>query len=194
GAVLTGRVTRMVQFGAFVELEPGVEGLIHISNFGTGRRINHPKEVVSEGEKLEVRVLSVDNQARRIGLELVFSGPAGVASPVPEIREGDVLVGTVDAVKDYGVFVGLPGGKSGLLHVSEMGDARKGDLRNRFPLGSSVQVEVLAIDPETKKVALSTKSLSTRMEESHFKEFATTQRGAGSLWTLGDLLKDKLKQ
>jgi ribosomal protein S1 len=146
--------------------------------------------VVSEGEELEVRVLSVDPQLRRIGLELTLSGQA---SPVPEIKVGDVLTGTVDAVKDYGVFVSLPGGKAGLLHVSEMGDTRKGELRNRFPVGSTVQVEVLAMDSGTKRISLSTRSLSTRIEESHFKEFSTAGGGTSSLGTLGDLLKEKLK-
>ncbi|MGO9570342.1 MAG: S1 RNA-binding domain-containing protein [Desulfomonilaceae bacterium] len=190
---LTGKVTKLMNFGAFVQLEPGVEGLIHISHLGMGRRINHPKEAVSEGDEVQVRIISVDQAARRIGLELVFQGSEEEGSAQPELREGDVVTGTVDSIKDYGVFVSLPGGKSGLLHVSEIGDRKTGDLRNRFQPGSSVEVQILGVDAESKKISLSTKSLSRSVEQSQFKEFATEKGGTKSLGTLGDLLKDKIK-
>jgi len=192
--VLTGTVTKLMNFGAFVQLEPGVEGLIHISNLGMGRRINHPKEAVSEGEEVQVRVITVDQAARRIGLELLFQGSEGEGSSQPELKEGDVVTGTVDSIKDYGVFVSLPGGKSGLLHISEISDKKTGDLRNRFQVGSSLEVQILGVDSETKKISLSTKSLSRTAEQSQFKQFVTDKGGAKSLGTLGDLLKDKIKE
>jgi small subunit ribosomal protein S1 len=192
--VLTGTVTKLMNFGAFVQLEPGVEGLIHISNLGMGRRINHPKEAVSEGEQVQVRVITVDQEARRIGLELVYQGTEGEGSSQPEFKEGDIITGIVDSIKDYGVFVSLPGGKSGLLHISEIGDKKTGELRNRFQVGSSLEVQILGVDSETKKISLSTKSLSRSAEQSQFKEFVTDKGGAKSLGTLGDLLKDKIKE
>jgi small subunit ribosomal protein S1 len=192
--VLTGTVTKLMNFGAFVQLEPGVEGLIHISNLGMGRRINHPKEAVSEGEEVRVRVITVDQEARRIGLELVYQGSEGEGPSQPEFKEGDVVTGTVDSIKDYGLFVSLPGGKPGLLHISEIGDKKTGDLRNRFQVGSPLEVQILGVDSETKKISLSTKSLSRSAEQSQFKEFVTGKGGAKSLGTLGDLLKDKIKE
>jgi ribosomal protein S1 len=81
-----------------------------------------------------------------------------------------------------------------LLHVSEIGEQRKGDLRGKFPVGSSVDVQILSIDPESQKIALSTKRLSKKLEDSHFVDFAAEKRDKGSLGTLGDLLKDKLKR
>ncbi|MDQ7784624.1 MAG: 30S ribosomal protein S1 [Desulfomonilaceae bacterium] len=189
-----GKVTKLMNFGAFVELEPGVEGLVHISNLGSGRRLNHPKEVLTEGDEVEVKVLSVDSESRRIGLELVTSGQGEDQVPAVELNEGAVVQGVVESVKDYGVFLSLPGGKSGLLHVSEIGEQRKGDLRGRFPVGSSVDVQILSIDSESKKISLSTKRLSKKMEDSHFADFAADKKDRGSLGTLGDLLKDKLKK
>jgi small subunit ribosomal protein S1 len=191
--VLAGTVTKLMNFGAFVELEPGVEGLIHISNLGMGRRINHPKEAVSEGDQVQVKVISVDQEARRIGLELMFQGLEEEGSSAPELKQGDVVTGIVDSIKDYGVFVSLPSARSGLLHVSEIGDRKTGDLRNRFQTGSSIEVQILGIDPETKKISLSTKSLSRSAEDSQFKEFVGGKGGPKSLGTLGDLLKDKIK-
>jgi small subunit ribosomal protein S1 len=185
-----GLVTRLADFGAFVQLEPGVEGLIHISNLGMGRRINHPKEAVGEGEEVEVTVLSVDGEARRIGLALdvVATGQAETA----ELRKGNLVTGTVDSVVDFGVFVSLPGGKTGLLHVSEIEGAGRGDLRRKFVPGEPVQVEILDTDPAADRISLSTRSLAHRAEDSRFKEFAAS-RDEGSFGTLGDLLKDKLK-
>ncbi|MBI5252770.1 MAG: S1 RNA-binding domain-containing protein, partial [Desulfomonile tiedjei] len=191
-AVIEGAVTKLMNFGAFVQLEPGVEGLIHISNLGAGRRINHPREVVSEGDQVQVRIISVDQQARRIGLELKHPGIEGSLDAV-ELREGDVVTGEVDSVKDYGLFVTLPGGKSGLLHVSEVGDGRTGDLRSRFAVGSSIQVQILAVDVESGKISLSTKSLKQHEEHSQFKEFITGKESRSSFGTLGELLKDKIK-
>lgn len=191
---LSGKVIKLMNFGAFVQLEPGVEGLVHISNMGGGRRINHPKEVLTEGDEVEVKVLSVDAGTRRIGLELVTSRPGDEAAPAAELSEGIVVQGIVESVKDYGVFLSLPGGKSGLLHQSEIGDQRKSDLRGRFPVGSSVDVEILSIDPQSKKIALSTKRLAKKIEDSQFADFASEKRDKGSWGTLGDLLKDKLKR
>lgn len=190
--VVQGTVTKLMNFGAFVQLEPGVEGLIHISNLGGGRRINHPKDVVSAGDHVEVRIISVDQAARRIGLELRHPGLEGSAEAVALV-EGDVVSGEVDSVKEYGVFVALPGGKSGLLHISEIGDGKSGDLRSRFQLGATIQVQVMAVDAESGKISLSTKSLKQREENSQFKEFITGQESRSSFGTLGQLLKDKIR-
>jgi len=187
--VVSGTVTRLTNFGAFVELEPGIEGLIHVSNLGFGRRINHPKEVLTPGDHVDVRILTVDKDARRLGLELILAD----AEPQPELTEGSVVSGMVDSVKDYGVFVSLPGRKTGLLHVSEIGDGKTGDLRKRFPLGSPIEVQVLSIDPETQKVALSTKSISRKIEESSFSDFVKGKGRGSSFGTLGDILKEKIK-
>jgi small subunit ribosomal protein S1 len=191
--VIHGTVTKLMNFGAFVELEPGIEGLIHISNLGMGRRINHPKEVLSEGDSVEARVLSVDQGARRIGLELKHSVTTEGSEGQVALQSGDVVEGIVESVKDYGVFVSLPGNKTGLLHVSEIGDGRSGDLRGRFPLDSKLLVHVLSIDEASGKISLSTKTLKKNAEDQQFKEFVTGKNRESSFGTLGQLLKDKIK-
>lgn len=193
--VATGTVTKLMNYGAFVELEPGVEGLIHISNFGTGQRINHPREVLDEGQTVQVKILSVDQEARRIGLELKSQAADAEQPEGTPPKQGDVVSGTVEAVKDYGVFVRLPSGISGLLHVSEIPEGRRGDLRKRFPTGATIEVEVLDIDEKSDKVSLSLRSLGDKTEKAQFKDYeAGKAGGAGSFGTLGELLKDKLKK
>ncbi len=187
--IVSGKVTKLMNFGAFVELEPGIEGLIHLSNLGFGRRVNHPKEVLSTGDEVEVRVLTVDKESKRIGLELILAG----MEPEPAVTEGTVVSGVVDSVKDYGIFVSLPGRKTGLLHVSEISDGKTGDLRKRFALGSEIEVQILSIDPETQKISLSTKSLSNRAEESNVNDFMKGKGRGSSFGTLGDILKEKMK-
>jgi small subunit ribosomal protein S1 len=189
--VLEGTVRKLMDFGAFVELEPGIEGLVHISHLGAGRRINHPKEVVSEGDHVEVKVLSVDQEAHRIGLELTHALDE-TGEPPPELNPGDLVSGTVDSVKDYGLFVLLPGGKTGLLHVSEMAEGGGVDVRRRFKPDDVIDVEILSIDPDTGKISLSSKSLSRKEEDAQAKEYGRKGK-EGSIGTLGDLLKDKIK-
>jgi small subunit ribosomal protein S1 len=187
--VVSGKVTKLMNFGAFVELEPGIEGLIHLSNLGFGRRVNHPKEVLSTGDEVEVRVLTVDRESKRIGLELILAG----MEPEPALTQGTVVAGVVDSIKDYGIFVSLPGRKTGLLHVSEISDGKTGDLRKRFALGSEIEVQILSIDTETQKISLSTKSLSNKAEESNVTDFMKGQGKGSSFGKLGDILKDKMK-
>jgi len=191
--IVDGIVTRLMNFGVFVQLEPGVEGLIHISNLGVGRRISHPREVVSEGDHVRVRILSIEPQSRRIGLELVPDTMVG-GQQYSEILEGEVLIGTVEGIKDYGIFVGLPDGRTGLLHFSELASHGKGEASRRFAVGDQIEVQVLRIDSGSGRVSLSTKSLERREEESNLREFTDKQAAKSSFGTLGDLLADKLNK
>jgi small subunit ribosomal protein S1 len=188
GAIITGQVMRLAPFGAFVQLEPGIEGLLHISSLGLGRRIAHPKEVISEGEELQVRIASVDATARRIGLELSF--PSDDAEGMQDgLKPGVILTGTVEAIKPYGAFVRLPGGETGLLHISEMDGDTTGDLRRRYPQGSSVTVQVLKVEPGAGKISLGTKNLKEAEESRAFKAYQGEKGGAGSFGTLAALFK-----
>jgi small subunit ribosomal protein S1 len=194
GMELHGRITRLTTFGAFVELEPGIEGMIHVSNFNTGRRIKHPKEVVNEGDEVLARVVSVDQDAHRIALEMVVAGQtAEDGGERIELVPGTIVSGTVDSTKTYGVFISLPGGKSGLLHVSEIGESKSQDLRNRFPIGASVEVQVLDIDPAAGKISLTIKGLERKGEQGSYSDFLKGSKAGSSMGTLGDILKSKLK-
>ena len=189
GAIMTGQVMRLAPFGAFVQLEPGIEGLLHISSLGLGRRVAHPKEVMAEGEEVQVRIASVDAIARRISLELSFASSADNERVEVELEPGAILTGTVDALKPYGAFVLLPGGKTGLLHISEMDGDTTGDLRRKYPQGSSITVQVVKVDPGSGKISLSTKDLKEAEESRAFKAYQGDKADAGSLGTMASLFK-----
>lgn len=159
--VVSGRVTRLADFGAFVELEPGVEGLVHIGEMAYGRRVGHPREVVSEGDMVKVMVLKVDTQRQRISLSLKRMGDdpwqgASVRWPVDSIAEG-----TVTRIVDFGAFVELAQGVEGLVHISELSDKHVPSPHSVVREGQAVQVKVLEVDEERNRISLSMKQASS---------------------------------
>ena len=193
GSRVTGKVVRLTPFGAFVNLEPGIDGLIHISNLGTGRRINHPKEVVSVGQTLETYILSVDKDNRKISLSVNPKvEPEKIALPVI----GDILEGKIEKIMPFGVFVKLKSGLTGLVPNSEMATAQGSDHKKMFPEGSDIKVAVIEIDTDNNKIKLSRKAAMDMVVKQEYEEYLTESRQAdsssGGLGTLGDLLKAKV--
>lgn len=155
GDRVSGVIVRLQPFGAFVELMPGVDGLIHISALGAQRRIAHPREIVSEGERVDCAIESIDVQARRIALRRL-TGDDAVDFPAPQQegaptaaapRVGDTVEVTVDKVEPFGLFVAFSGGR-GLVPNAEMGTPRGTDHRKMFPAGSTFRAEIVERDAQ----------------------------------------------
>ena len=145
----TGRVTRLAEFGAFVELEPGVEGLAHASTFAPTGRSEGWSTSVAPGMTGAFEILSIDLEKKRIGVALVPEGSAragGTAPSPPEIVPGARLTGKVERHEKFGVFVFLAPGRTGLIPMSETGVAREADVAKAFPVGADVEVVVLEVD------------------------------------------------
>jgi small subunit ribosomal protein S1 len=188
-----GAVVRLVQFGAFVNLEPGIDGLIHISALGGGRRIRHPKDVVEVGQWVEAYVTAVDPASKRISLSLQPRVPKE-AVVLPEA--GDVLEGIVDRVMSFGIFIKLDSGLTGLLPNPEIGTPKGTNHSRMFPEGMKMQVLVKAVDTEKGKISLSRVGLEEKVAQEEFKQYQDSvksqERASGSLGSLGDLLRAKL--
>ena len=148
GSWVTGRVVRLMPFGAFVQLVPGVDGLLPIASLGRGRHIVDPGEVVKVGVELDLKIESMDPVARRISLSLVDKRVAALKPG--EIAVGATLKGIVESARDFGVFVRLSEDKTGLLHVSEAGVPKGGNnqaqLEAKFPAGSEIEVVVKGME------------------------------------------------
>ncbi|MDT8389987.1 MAG: S1 RNA-binding domain-containing protein [Lentisphaeria bacterium] len=199
GRKVKGVVTKLMPFGAFVALEPGVEGLVHISKLGAGRRINHPKEVVEEGQTVEVEIESIDLDARKMSLSMESNrgGQTGAENdteaapqPVGQVVVGGRVTGVVQGIKHFGVFVSLPGDHTGLLHISQVdykgGRDVEGWLRVNMPEGSQIDVVIEKMDGD--RISLTT---AEKWDKENNKEDISGFMIAGddgALGSLGDAL------
>jgi len=157
--LVTARITRLAEFGAFAELAEGVEGLIPISEMSFERRIKHPSELLSDGDVVQLRVLNVDCEAKRISLSLKRVGDdpwtgASVRWPAESVVEG-----VVTRLAEFGAFVELAGGVEGLVHISELDDNRVRSVGEVVREGQLVQAKVLEVDEERRRISLSIKAL-----------------------------------
>jgi small subunit ribosomal protein S1 len=201
GEIIRGKVSRITDFGAFVEVSPGVDGLVHISEISY-ERLSHPSRLLKEGDGVEALVLGIDSEAHRISLSIK---EAGLKKKISEeegpdkvrLEAGQVLRGIVEDVKPYGLFIRLPqlGRKvRGLLPNEELRASEKGDVKKRFPRGREIQVEIVSID-EKGKIRLSQRAMEEREDREDYERFVEKEDRSGNLGTLGDVFKNlKLKK
>jgi small subunit ribosomal protein S1 len=190
GKVLRGKVTSLASYGAFVDLG-GIEGLIHVSELGHGR-VAHPQEVVAVGDEVEVQVLAIappDARGReRISLSRRATTPDPWHAEAAKLTTGRRLTGRVRRLETFGAFVELAPGVDGLLHVSELAELGKQELRHPrevLKVGQPIEVTVLSVTPETRRIAL---ALARSAEESEARGEGAGSRSGGGFGALGDFL------
>jgi len=160
GTRLFGKVTNLTDYGSFVEIEQGIEGLVHVSEMDWTNKNVHPSKVVQVGDEVEVMILEIDEDRRRISLGMKQC----MANPWEEFaqnfKKGDKLKGAIKSITDFGVFVGLPGGIDGLVHLSDLSWSETGEEAvRRFKKGDEVDAVVLSIDVEKERISLGIKQL-----------------------------------
>jgi small subunit ribosomal protein S1 len=160
GTRLFGRVTNIADYGAFVEIEPGIEGLVHVSEMDWTNKNVAPGKVVTLGEEVEVMVLEIDEDKRRISLGMKQCKPNPWEEFAQNVKRGDRVKGPVKSITDFGVFVGLAAGIDGLVHLSDLSWSEPGEsaVRN-FKKGQEVEAVVLAVDVERERISLGIKQL-----------------------------------
>jgi len=192
----SGRVTRVAEFGAFVELEPGIEALAHASTFAPTVSGGWSSQV-TPGMTGTFEILSIDLEQKRIGVALVVEGsvPAkGTAGGRPGIVPGARLTGKVERHEKFGVFVFLAPGRTGLIPLSETGVAKESDVPKTFPVGTDVEVIVLEVDPLGRRIRLSAKAVMEAREAEEMREWVERQAPpAEGFGTLADKLRSALK-
>jgi len=194
GQVLTGRITRIADFGAFVELEAGIEALAHVSTFAPTGKSGGFSKSVAVGMSGAFEILSVDPAAKRIGVALVPEGStrAGAAKPSrSSIEPGARLTGKVERHDKMGVFVFLAPGITGLLPLTETGQAHGVDLQKALPIGSDIDVIVLEADSARRRIRLSVKAIAAAAEAAEVSDYAA-RAGAAQTQSFGSLA-DKLR-
>ena len=160
GARLFGKVTNITDYGAFVEIEPGVEGLVHVSEMDWTNKNIHPTKVVQLGDEVEVMVLDIDTERRRISLGMKQCQPNPWQEFAANHNKNEKIKGKIKSITDFGVFIGLEGGIDGLVHLSDLSWARAGEEAVRdYKKGDDVEALILAIDPERERISLGIKQL-----------------------------------
>ena len=196
GQVVNGKVTRLAEFGAFVELEPGVEALAHASSFAPTGRSRGWTGQVAVGATAAFEILSVDPDKKRIGVALLPEGSAraGAARPsASDIVPGARLTGTVERHEKFGVFVFLAPGRTGLIPMSETGLTNEGDVSKVFPIGGEVTVIVLDVDADTKRIRLSAKAVRDAQEAAELRDYSERSPSSQGFGSLADKLRGAMK-
>ncbi|HYS53662.1 MAG TPA: 30S ribosomal protein S1 [Thermoanaerobaculia bacterium] len=167
GSVITGKVRNLTDFGAFVELEEGIDGLVHISDMSWNRRLKHPSEVLKKGDTVQARVINVDPEGQRLSLSIKEFLPNEWDNFAKAHNVGEEIVGTISKITDFGLFIRLTEGVEGLAHVSEIHRDPKSKLDKTFKVGDPIRTRIIKIDPVERKIGLSTRDVEPLPEGEH---------------------------
>jgi len=166
GTVIEGRVRNLTNYGAFIEIEEGIDGLLHVSDMSWTKKVNHPSEMVKRGEKVRTVILSVDQEKKRValGLKQLYEDPW--ESDIPNrYKEGDVVEGKVAKLASFGAFVELEKDLEGLLHVSELSNKKVASPEEVVHVGQKIHVQIIKVDSENRKIGLSMRRIEGQEPE-----------------------------
>jgi len=187
GETLNGKVVNIISQGAFIELEAGIEGFIHLSRMSQTKQIRKPEDAVTKGETVNVRIISIDKDNRKIGLELITGEADPWTAANDEIRNS-AQTGIIENVKNTGISIRLANGMLGFAPKGEL--QHHNDLSKHYPAGKEIKVSVKDFDQQNKKLILSENGAIKKEEESEYKDFMnSSDSNTGS--SLGNLFKDK---
>jgi len=191
GARVRGKVRNMTTYGAFIELEEGIDGMVHVSDMSWTRKVNHPSEVLKKGDEVEATVLDVDPQQQRISLGMKQLTDDPWADIDSHFKIGDVVTGTVTKLTSFGAFVDLKDGIDGLVHISQISEERVEKVKDVLKAGQEVTARVIKIDRDERRLGLSIKAANYSNEElaAETANFEAINRQAGTdMMNLGDIL------
>ena len=189
GTVINGKVRNITDFGIFVGIEEGIDGLVHISDLSWTQKVRHPSEIFKKGDEVQAVVLNIDVDNERFSLGIKQLTPDPWEDLPDRYPPGKICDATITKLTDFGAFAEVEPGIEGLIHISEISLDRIDDPAQAVNVGENHKVEVISIDPKERKIALSIKSFIQRSERGNLRQYA--DEGSASV-QLGDLFKDKL--
>ncbi len=187
GTIIEGQVKNITDFGVFVGVDEGIDGLVHISDLSWTKRIKHPSEAFKKGDVVKAVVLNIDRENERFSLGLKQLNSDPWESVPTRYAPGTIIKGAVTSVTDFGVFLELEEGIEGLIHVSELSKEKIEDAKDFAKIGDDLEAAVLQVDTVDRKIALSIKNIDVQKEKAEVNEFLGAQKTATS--NLGDLLQ-----
>lgn len=187
GTRVHGRVRNLTDFGAFIEVEDGVDGLVHVSDISWAKRIKHPGEVLKKGQEIDAVIISIDAENRRLSLSIKDLEPNAWERFVTEHKPGDVVKGKIARFANFGAFVELADNLEGLCHISELSEERVDKPEDVVQLGQEMDFKILRIDAEAKKIGLSARAVTGDEPIVDTKTYSTeVKSGMASLGELAD--------
>jgi small subunit ribosomal protein S1 len=160
GVTIKGKVRNLTNYGAFIEIDEGIDGLLHISDMSWSKKVAHPSEIIKKGEMIEVKILSVDKDKKRVSLGIKQLSDDPWKKEIPDkYHVGDIVKGKVTKMTDFGAFIDLSNGLEGLLHISEVSKEKIKKLENVISIGQKLDIKIVKIEPEARKIGLSLKGI-----------------------------------
>ena len=160
GVTIKGKVRNLTNYGAFIEIDEGIDGLLHISDMSWSKKVAHPSEIIKKGEMIEVKILSVDKDKKRVSLGIKQLTDDPWKKEIPDkYHVGDIVKGKVTKMTDFGAFIDLSNGLEGLLHISEVSKEKIKKLESVISIGQDLDVKIVKIEPEARKIGLSLKGV-----------------------------------
>jgi small subunit ribosomal protein S1 len=160
GITIKGRVRNLTNYGAFIEIDEGIDGLLHISDMSWSKKVAHPSEIIKKGDKIEVKILSVDKDKKRVSLGIKQLTEDPWKKEIPEkYSVDDTVKGKVTKMTDFGAFIDMGSGLEGLLHISEVSSEKIKNLESILSIGQELDVKIVKIEPEARKIGLSLKGI-----------------------------------
>jgi small subunit ribosomal protein S1 len=187
GDRVTGRVRNLTDFGAFIEVEEGVDGLVHVSDISWTKRIKHPGELLKKGQEIDAVITSIDSENRRLSLSIKDLEPNSWDLFVTNHKPGDIVHGKIARFANFGAFVELGDNLEGLCHISELSEERANKPEDVVQIGQEMDFRILRIEPESKKIGLSARTASTDEMPMDTKVYSSEAKGGmASLFELAD--------
>jgi len=197
GARVRGKVRNMTTYGAFIELEEGIDGMVHVSDMSWTRKVNHPSEVLKKGDEVDAIVLDIDPSQQRISLGMKQLAVDPWSDIDSFFKIGDVVQGTVTKITSFGAFVELKDGIDGLVHISQISEERIEKIKDILKAGQVVGARVVKIDRDERRLGLSIKAANYSAEElaAETATYEALNRNAGNdMMNLGDILDEASKK
>jgi small subunit ribosomal protein S1 len=192
GTIIEGKIKNITEFGIFVGIDEGIDGLIHISDLSWNKKINHPSELYKNGDEVQAVILDIDKENARFSLGIKQLTP-DPWNEIPErYKPGTRVSGTVTNVTDFGLFVELEEGIEGLIHVSQLPKGKTDNPLEGFQIKNEIQAEVVNISKEDKRIGLSIRKLTENSERNIHESYINNQKQATS--NIGKLLKEIIKE
>ncbi|MBV8055788.1 MAG: S1 RNA-binding domain-containing protein, partial [Deltaproteobacteria bacterium] len=192
GSRVTGKVKSLTDFGVFVEIEPGIDGLVHISDLSWTKKVRHPSELYQKGDEVEAVVLGIEIEQERVSLGIKQAMPDPWDTVAQRYPLNTKINGTVSSVADFGVFVEIEEGIEGLIHISQLSNERVDKPSSLYKAGDKVEALIVQVDSRERRIGLSIKALRQHEEREEMQAYLRRER-EGARFSLEDILNEELR-